>query len=206
MPQPSDLAARLRAATWSAHQQAAGDGFLAGLMRGTRGVDDYARLASQHLVVYRALEAAVAACDGGLVARLHDPLLERTAAIEADLEALGSAHDALPGALAYAEHLRGLAGDPVRLAAHHYTRYLGDLSGGQHIGRALAQRFGAETTGFYRFELDAKACKEAYRAALDEAGLSPAEEAALLEETTHAYARAQALHAELAEALPAVAA
>ncbi|WP_206447931.1 biliverdin-producing heme oxygenase [Agrococcus sp. KRD186] len=200
MPQTSDLAARLRAATWSAHQSAAGDAFVKGLLRGERTVADYARLASQHLVIYRALEAAVAASGSGLAASLHDPALERVAAIEADLAALGGRADPTPATAAYARHLAGLAADPVRLAAHHYTRYLGDLSGGQHIGRALSRHFGEATTSFYRFAIDdLDAFKQQYRATLDAAGLVAVDERALLDEAAHAYAAAHAVHASLAD-------
>ncbi|HET8868232.1 MAG TPA: biliverdin-producing heme oxygenase [Agrococcus sp.] len=201
MPASPDLAARLRETTWSAHQAAAGDAFLKGLLRGERSADDYARLASQHLVVYRALETAVAACDRGLVAQLHDPALERVAALESDVAALGGACEATTAAAAYAEHLASLADDPVRLAAHHYTRYLGDLSGGQHIGRALARHFGAATTSFYRFAIDdLDGFKQRYRATLAGAGLAADDEAALLAEAQHAYARSHGLHEALADA------
>ena len=48
--------------------------------------------------------------------------------------------------------------------AHHYTRYLGDLSGGQAIGRLMKRHFGFETNGilFYLFDqiADPKAFKE----------------------------------------------
>lgn len=199
MPEASSLAARLRESTWSAHQAAAGDAFLRSLLRGERPIGDYARLASQYLVVYRALEAAVAATDDGLVGRLHDEALERLAAIEADLEALGGPLEPTAETTEYATHLASLAGDPVRLAAHHYTRYLGDLSGGQHIGRALSRHFGEQTTSFYRFAIDdLDAFKQRYRATLDEAGLDEAAETALLEEASLAYAASHAVHASLA--------
>lgn len=200
MPQTTDLAARLREATWSAHQTAAGDAFLKGLLRGERTVEDYARLASQYLVIYRALEAAIAASSSELVASLHDPALERVTAVEADVAALGGPREPTPATAAYAEHLAGLAADPVRLAAHHYTRYLGDLSGGQHIGRALARHFGETTTSFYRFAIDdLDAFKQQYRATLDTAGLDADAERALLEEAGHAYAASHAVHASLAD-------
>src|SRR5690606_16380648 len=109
MPQTPDLAARLRASTWSAHQSAAGDAFLKSLLRGERTADDYRRLASQHLVIYRALEAAVAASGEGLTSRLHDPALERVAALEADLAALGGPVEPTPATAAYAQHLTALA-------------------------------------------------------------------------------------------------
>ncbi|MCH1881641.1 biliverdin-producing heme oxygenase [Agrococcus sp. ARC_14] len=201
MTEAPELAVRLRDATWSSHQAAAGDGFLTGLLRGERSIDDYALLASQHLVVYRALETAVAASGSGLVAALHDEALERTAAIEADLDALGGIRMPTAAAVSYAAQLASLADDPVRLAAHHYTRYLGDLSGGQHIGRTLARRFGAGTTSFYRFAIDdLDAFKAQYRTTISTFGLDAEGEQALLEEAGRAYASAHALHASLATA------
>ncbi|MBK0296324.1 biliverdin-producing heme oxygenase, partial [Bacillus sp. S34] len=62
---------------------------------------------------------------------------------------------------------------PGGFVAHHYTRYLGDLSGGQMIGRMLAEQFGFETNGilFYIFDqvADPSAFKDTYRAQLDAA-------------------------------------
>src|SRR5690606_25093074 len=110
----------------------------------------------------------------------------------------GGPVDPTPATVAYAQLLAGLAADPVRLAAHHYTRYLGDLSGGQHIGRALSRRFGEATTSFYRFAIDdLDAFKQQYRAKLDAAGLDAVAERALLDEAARAYAASHAVHASL---------
>ena len=55
----------------------------------------------------------------------------------------------------YAAHLRAIADDDVRYLAHHYTRYLGDLSGGQAIAALVARHYGAtpDQLGFYRFDV-----------------------------------------------------
>ena len=59
--------------------------------------------------------------------------------------------------------------------AHHYTRYLGDLSGGQAIGRILDREFalGGRRLAFYAFAAvpKPKPYKDAYRARLDALGL-----------------------------------
>ncbi len=61
--------------------------------------------------------------------------------------------------------------EPVLLAAHLYTRYLGDLSGGRILGRIAANSLGLREEGlaFYRFPdiADAGAFKMAYRERLD---------------------------------------
>jgi hypothetical protein len=63
--------------------------------------------------------------------------------------------------------------DSTLFFVHHYTRYLGDLSGGQAIGRILARTFGPENgdgTSFYRFDVVPKPYEDAYRARLDFTG------------------------------------
>lgn len=76
--------------------------------------------------------------------------------------------------------------------AHHYTRYLADLSGGLMIARMFEQSYGIEgDTGvkFYRFPgiEDPKAFKERYRELLDGAGFSEEEQAVIAEEVALAY-------------------
>ena len=60
---------------------------------------------------------------------------------------------------------------PGGFVAHHYTRYLGDLSGGIFIGRVMQRRFGFDTNGigFYLFAdiADPRAFKDVYREQLD---------------------------------------
>ena len=66
------------------------------------------------------------------------------------------------------------------LVAHHYTRYLGDLSGGQAIGRILDRTFELDGQGvaFYDFpEIEKpKLYKDGYRARLDALGMSADEQ------------------------------
>jgi heme oxygenase len=110
------------------------------------------------------------------VAAMHDPALERAGALERDLETLGGAAwrelPVVAAATQYAAHLATIAAQaPHLLVAHGYVRYLGDLSGGQMIGKRLqaAYGFGDDATHFYRFEQvpDVEARKHAFRASLD---------------------------------------
>lgn len=63
--------------------------------------------------------------------------------------------------------------DPSLLIAHHYTRYLGDLSGGQILRKMAIKAMDLPSTGegvkFYLFENipDAKKFKMMYRSCLD---------------------------------------
>ncbi|NLT25848.1 MAG: biliverdin-producing heme oxygenase, partial [Microbacteriaceae bacterium] len=77
----------------------------------------------------------------------------------------------LPSTRDYAERILSCRNDPFRLLAHHYTRYLGDLSGGQAMRVMLDRAYGLpdEQAAFFRFEEigPIPPFKRRYRAALD---------------------------------------
>ncbi|MCB0889873.1 MAG: biliverdin-producing heme oxygenase, partial [Nocardioidaceae bacterium] len=91
--------------------------------------------------------------------------------------------------------------------AHHYTRYLGDLSGGQAIGAILSREYGLSGSGveFYAFPEIAKPklYKDAYRERLDALALTSEEKHAVVEEVKVAFSLNQALFAELSRSLAA---
>jgi heme oxygenase len=91
--------------------------------------------------------------------------------------------------------------DPAAFVAHHYTRYLGDLSGGQVIGRAMGRRYGLieDGTRFYRFHQlpGPKPVKDRYRALLDTAPFTASQRGALLAEVAVAFRLNAAVFAEL---------
>lgn len=89
--------------------------------------------------------------------------------------------------------------------AHHYVRYLGDLSGGQAIGRMLDRAFGLGGAGlsFYDFPMRPKPYKDAYRARLDELGLSSRENVRIVDEVKIAFGLNQAVFDELSDNLTA---
>jgi heme oxygenase (biliverdin-producing, ferredoxin) len=81
---------------------------------------------------------------------------------------------------------------PGGFVAHHYTRYLGDLSGGQFLARAIKRRLGLDAstgTAFYDCSSvgDLTAFKDAYRVRLNCAPWSAEEQARIVAETALAY-------------------
>lgn len=187
------------------HQDAENRSFITRLMGGELNLDAYTAYLGQYAHIYQALEARPAA--QGDPELLHSAPLARMAAIESDLERLGvshwrSTHPALDATQAYVDRLLGLGADDVpRYLAHHYTRYLGDLSGGQAIAKLVARHYGAtdDQLAFYRFDgIDsAVRFKRAYRDALDALQFNAVDEAVLIEEAQLAFA----LNAELFDAL-----
>ena len=202
----------LRERTWSSHSDSEGAGFMTDLMKGPGTREDYVALVVQHYYVYEALEGAEAVfADDPEVAAFATPRLTRLPAIEADLEFLLGADwrrliTALPTTVEYVERIRRIADERWAggFIAHHYTRYLGDLSGGQHIARVMQRRFGFETNGigFYVFDeiADPKAFKETYRDELDKAAWDDAERERVIDEVVEAYRLNTALFNDLARA------
>lgn len=189
----------LRAATWASHEQAAAVPALAQLMAGELPRARYADMVAQHWFAYSVLEdaALVMAQDTAAGSFVHAGL-ERLPALEADLAFLLGEEWPLrvrssAATRAYCDRMTEVCFTwPGGFVAHHYTRYLGDLSGGQHLGRALARMYGlADGRGveFYRFDAvpDPKAFKAGYRRALDDAPWDPAEQRRIVAEISRAY-------------------
>lgn len=107
----------------------------------------------------------------------------------------------------YVRHLREhCRTSPAHFIAHHYVRYLGDLSGGQLIGRALTEKYGLDraATSFYRFDQipDPRTYKIAYRQRLDALDLPEPELAVLASEAQLAFTLNAAVFTELGDKFP----
>lgn len=200
----SGLAARLREATSAEHRDTESRAFVTRLMEGELDLAAYTRYLAQYAHIYRALEDRTPRPDDPTF--LVDPALLRFQAIESDLAALGAAdweseHPALPATAAYVARITAVFDDLPRFAGHHYTRYLGDLSGGQAIAKRVADHYDAseDQLGFYRFDLGEPIgrYKVRYRAGLDALDLEPGDEQALIDEAKRAFHH----NAEVFEAL-----
>lgn len=185
------------------------------LTAGELPLEGYAALAVQQHAVYAVLEQAADVMSADPVAGLFvADELTRLGALEADLEfILGpSWRDVCvtPATEDYCDRLRDVCFTwPAGFVAHHYTRYLGDLSGGQVIGAAVARAYGLGEDGvrFYRFVRirTPKAFKDRYRGLLDAAPWDARERERVIDEVLVAYALNTRLLAsldDLARALP----
>jgi heme oxygenase (biliverdin-producing, ferredoxin) len=206
---PAPLSTLLRTGTRAEHEAAEGSTFVEDLLGGRLTVQAYADLALQLRTVYLALEEV-----GEQVRRtpegagvVFDELL-RVPAIEADLaHLLGDgwpAHaEPLPATAAYAAQIRSGGTDAGRYVAHAYTRYLGDLSGGQVIGRMVQRHYGVDDAGvgFYAFPAipKPKPFKDLYRSRVDALALTDAQREEVVEEARAAFRHNRALFAALAE-------
>ncbi len=186
---------RLRSATMPQHRTAETRGFITALMSGELTLQDYVRYLAQLAYVYEALESRPV--QSGQPEFIYDRRLHRFDAMCADLEALGAGdwrttHPPLPETTAYVQRIRRLPLDSyARYLAHHYTRYLGDLSGGQAIASLVQRHYRAsdDQVTFYRFEQlgNPVRYKRSYRAELDELELSEEETFDLVDEAQRAF-------------------
>lgn len=201
---PATVSERLRSATAVAHEQAEHAPFIDDLMSGRLDADAYRRLAEQLLFVYQALEDVGDHLAGDPVAdAVGDERLRRVPRLRADLVALGGDPDALeplPAVAAYVAAIEATRTNPARYVAHHYTRYLGDLSGGQVVAHRMRLHYGIDDAAltFYDFDIEKlKRYKDAYRDRLDAIDLDTDGIDQLVSEAVEAFGHNQALFADL---------
>jgi heme oxygenase (biliverdin-producing, ferredoxin) len=199
----------LRRATAASHERAHHCTYMSALLGGTLTRDEYALLAGQLWFVYEALEQASDALAGDPVA---EPFvideLRRLPGLATDLAFLlgpawRSRITALPATVAYVDRLREVsAGWAGGYVAHHYTRYLGDLAGGQVVRAVLRRVYGIDGAGALFYDFDPigspAAFRRRYRAALDDAPFDAVERRRVADEAVRAFELNIALLTQLA--------
>lgn len=202
----------LRERTMASHGDSAGATFMSDLMTGKGSRDDYIALVAQHFFIYEALEAAAEGfADDAVAAPFISPQLTRLPALELDLDFLvgpdwRDSVSPVPAADRYVARINEVAAEGWAggFIAHHYTRYLGDLSGGQAISKIMQRQFGFDTNGvaFYLFDQIAspKQFKDTYREQLDAVDWDAAERERVIDEVLLAYRFNTELFVDLADA------
>ena len=180
--EPLTLSGALRTQTAQAHATAEGSSFMTELMAGRLSREAVADYAGQLWFIYDALERA----QRTVASPVHDARLERREALESDLDHLVGPRwrtdiRLLPATARYVCRLESMDHFPQATSvavAHHYVRYLGDVSGGQAIARLLAERYGLNKTelSFYDFSAIGKIphFRTEYRERLDTLGAAGA--------------------------------
>jgi heme oxygenase len=195
---PTGLAETLRARTKPLHAAAERSGIIRELLAGAASREEYTLLLRNLLPVYRALESGL---DRHLASRGFRELtwrgLYRANAIESDLVGLSGRHwheslALLPEGNCYALSVAEASnGSGLRLMAHAYVRYLGDLSGGQILKRLLTKSLGLEASVLSYYEFadveDIAAFKIQFRNAIDRAAIEVGEVASVIDEAMTAF-------------------
>ncbi|MFJ1746588.1 heme oxygenase (biliverdin-producing) [Streptomyces sp. NPDC088116] len=212
---PTPFSTLLRVATHEQHTQGQTSTFMSDLLGGRHGVDAYARYTEQLWFVYRALEGAGETLRTDPVAGpFIQPELARTPELERDLVHLcgpdwRTGLEPLPATTTYVARIEECARTwPGGYVAHHYTRYLGDLSGGQIVRDMAEKTWGFPRKGdgvrFYVFEAipNPAAFKRGYRELLDQVAADDLEKQRIVDECKRAFDDNVAVLRELAARFP----
>ena len=195
----SDFALQLKTETKKSHTAAENTKFVGSFLRGVVSKESYQQLVANVYFIYRAMEEEVDKLqDDSIVGKVRSELLNRTEPLARDLRyyygpnwrALIAPSEACQR---YVNRIREVAeDDPELLVGHHYTRYMGDLSGGQ-ILKGIAEKAmdlkDGEGLHFYEFEgiSDKKGFKTQYRNTLDTLPINQSQANAIINEANYAF-------------------
>ena len=139
------LALALKEGTKKSHSAAENTKFVAGFLKGVLDKEQYRQLLTNFYYVYQTMENQIRDSPDPLVQKILYPELERVNSLERDLRYYYGPvwrDKQIPSEACntYCYRINEIANDnPYLLIAHHYTRYIGDLSGGQ-ILKGIAEK------------------------------------------------------------------
>ena len=160
-PRLSGLAFLLDDGTRKSHSIAQNTAFVSGFFKGLSTREAYRSLLTSLYFVYTSMEDSFDSTSEQCVAALDDKELRRVEALERDMDYFyGSEWRGIiqpsPATQAYVSRIQEVAEkSPYLLIAHQYTRYLGDLFGGQMMSGMASRSLDLEDgqgVAFYQFE------------------------------------------------------
>ncbi|MEG3893544.1 heme oxygenase (biliverdin-producing) [Microcoleus sp. Z1_A1] len=179
----TNLSTRLREGTIKSHTTAENTAFMKCFIKGIVEREPLRKLFADLYFVYSALETALQShVNHPIIGTLYFPELNRTENLACDLafyygENWREEITASPAGSVYRDRIQTLSKtDPVLLIAHAYTRYMGDLSGGQSLKNVIRSALSLppdQGTNFYEFSQIStpearRVFKERYRQTFDE--------------------------------------
>lgn len=160
-PRQTGMALMLDDGTRKSHSMAENTQFVTGFFKGLANRNSYRLLMTTLYYVYKAQEEAMDNTNEARVQILDYPELRRLESLKKDMEFFYGTNwpyliQPSPAAKEYVARVEEVAATkPYLLVAHQYTRYLGDLFGGQMMG-GMARRSldlpDREGTAFYTFD------------------------------------------------------
>ncbi|XP_029014576.1 heme oxygenase 1a [Betta splendens] len=196
----SDLSEQIKAATKENHIRAENTQLMLSYQKGHITTTQYKVLLCSLYEVYKALEEELDSnASHPAVAPIYFPQeLARLDSLQRDLEHFfgpdWSGKVIVPAAThRYTQRLREIGKEnPELLVAHAYTRYLGDLSGGQVLGKLTQKSLGLrdrEGISFFSFPgvSSPNRFKQLYRSRMNSIELTERQRAAVLEEAVSAF-------------------
>lgn len=203
-----NLATLLREGTKKSHSMAENVGFVKCFLKGVVEKNSYRKLVANLYFVYAAMEEEMEKLKNHpIISKIYFPELNRKQALEQDLFYYYGANwrneiKLSPAGEAYVNRIQEIAAsEPELLVAHSYTRYLGDLSGGQILKKIAQNAMNLENggTAFYEFKdiSDEKAFKNRYRQSLNELDVTQEDADRIVEEANAAFGMNMKMFQEL---------
>ena len=188
----------IKIGTKKSHSAAENTKFVSSFLRGVVSKDSYKLLVADLYFVYTAMEEEFKIFKNDpVLGKLYLPELERVVALERDLRYYyGPIWRSLikpsEACQRYVDRIHEVAKtEPELLIGHHYTRYLGDLSGGQILKGIAEKALNLNGEGLYFYEFDkiddAKIYKTKYRSILDSLPLTESQQNAIIVEANWAF-------------------
>jgi heme oxygenase len=193
------LALLLKEGTKKSHSAAENTKFIKCFLKGVVNKSAYRQLVANLYFVYSTLEQELTRHKNHqVVGKLYFPQLWRKQSLEQDLayyfgKDWSKAIAPTPACENYLHRIRQVSDQkPELLVAHAYTRYMGDLSGGQILKKIAKQAMNLPDglgTAFYEFEHipNHTAFKKDYRCALDTLPVDQQTAEAIVAEANHAF-------------------
>ena len=196
------LAGQLREGTKKSHTMAENTGFVACFLKGVVEKTSYRKLIGDLYFVYKAMEEEIDRLvqeDHPVIKHIGFKELFRRQTLEKDLEFYYGNNwlDQIKiseSAKSYVDRIRLVANEsPELLVGHHYTRYIGDLSGGQilkKIAKKALNLRGDDGLNFYEFKLieDEKLFKKSYSETLNKLPIDQKIADNIIDEANKAFA------------------
>ena len=192
-----ELAKQLKEGTKQSHSAAENTKFVSSFLRGVVSKKGYRQLVANYYFIYQAMEVEVLRLkDDPVVGPLNIKELYRHRRLAKDCEYFYGkdwAKTIYPteACQQYVNRIREVAHDQTELlVGHHYTRYLGDLSGGQILRNIAKNALKLDDGGldFYEFDIeDKKEFKNNYRATLNTLPVTESQVSAIVSEANYAF-------------------
>ena len=205
----SKLATQLREGTSKSHTMAENVNFIKSFLGGVIDKGSYTEMLSKLYFVYEAIENAMEQNkEHEYIKPIYFPELNRTESLKEDL-IFHYGEDWLENVtlskatLDYVNRINTVSKEkPELLVAHAYTRYLGDLSGGQILKKIAQRSMGLEGNkglAFYEFNevSDEAQFKLNYKAALDSLPIKENEASQIIAEANTAFTLNMNIFSEL---------
>lgn len=157
-PRTEGLALALDDGTRKVHSVAENTQFVTGFFKGIASVATFAQLTAALFFIYEAMEGALDETKSDNVRALDFPELRRLQSLERDMQHFFGDDwraNVKPSraTLAYVDRIKRVATEDL-LIGHLYSRYLGDLFGGQMMSSMASKSLGLQSDGlaFYSFD------------------------------------------------------